>query len=239
MNKPHRALSVHKHPTKGDDVKALKRALNKTHEAKPALKLSTGFSDRTFAAAIHRCRELGVSNTKLRGHKITPRMQELIRGLRKPSAHQRRRAKWRRDHAVPGAMRRVLAEIQRVHNQNLSYAWGGSHNEAIVHGDDYDCSSWASHLCQMANLKVSTATTYGLAGAGKAGEGKWLTLYIKNPPNPHDAHVIVRVFDGHRYRWTECGGSDNPRPKGGPCWFTPSPARIAQFPIHRHFPELG
>jgi len=87
------------------------------------------------------------------------------------------------------------------------------------------------------HLKNWLGSTYSLAEEGLEGRGKFFTLMIKNPPDPHEAHVILEIShgEGTRVRHAECGGSDNPTPGNGPAWVHMDSARLKEFPIHRHF----
>lgn len=139
----------------------------------------------------------------------------------------------------------------------LVYLWGGARGgrsmlPPTARGQAWtDCSGLAQYLLAVGGVKLKNpvGSTFSLAEEGAAGKGELLTLFIKNVP-ASDAHVIIRLrkrprpwhFGKTRYRWAECGGSDNPRPGGGPTWFTPGATqgrrpedRIAEFPIHRNF----
>jgi hypothetical protein len=116
-----------------------------------------------------------------------------------------------------------------------------------------DCSGFATYLLDVAGVKLKNeaGSTWSLAEEGEKGVGAYFTLFIKN--NPGDEHVIVRLrkrprpwhFGKTRYRWVECGGTDNGTAGGGPAYFTPGHGmgltpeqRIREFDIHVRFPEL-
>jgi hypothetical protein len=134
-------------------------------------------------------------------------------------------------------LRRAEKEVTRLAGLHLPYVFGGGHVTPAPHNGPFDCSSFASHLAQVLGFDIPTGTTYTLANVGDPGEGKYFTLHIKNPPDPHEAHVIVSFSHGPgtKLRWAQCGGRDNPTTGGGPTWFRPTKARIAEFPIKRHF----
>lgn len=147
--------------------------------------------------------------------------------------------------AEDARVERMLQEALRDTTLGLHYVWGGGHGESPTHAFDSahstggDCSSYASHLCQVAVPKVKTGTTFTLAssagskGSGlKKGPGKFVTLHIKNSP-ANDAHVIVEIHFKGRVYWTQCGGRDNTK-GGGPCIFKPTADRIAEFPTKVH-----
>jgi hypothetical protein len=155
-------------------------------------------------------------------------------------------------------LRRIEKATKRLHAMNLIYSYGGGrsggHISTPVAGQRWtDCSGFATHILDVAGIKLKNdaGSTWSLENEGLPGKGTFLTLFIKEAPG--DEHVIVRLRKRPRpwhlgmtkYRWVECGGTDNPDPAGGPSFFTPgsgmglTPAqRIAEFPIHRHFAEL-
>lgn len=152
-------------------------------------------------------------------------------------------------------IRRVEKAITNLQKMGLLYLWGGARlnghmTPPTTNGQGWtDCSGFVEYLLAVANISNHAGSTFSLATEGQEGRGEIFTLFIKNEP-VHDAHVIIRLrkrprpwhFGKTRYRWAECGGSDNPRPGGGPSWFTPGAKqgrrpedRIAEFPIHRNF----
>jgi hypothetical protein len=157
-------------------------------------------------------------------------------------------------------IRRVEKAISRLQRMHLVYVWGGARGGSAMipptsTGQGWsDCSGFAQYVLAVAgiDLKNPVGSTWSLAEEGEAGKNDVLTLFIKNPPG--DEHVIVRLRKRPRpwhrgqtkYRWAECGGTDNPQAGGGPGWFTPGRGmgmtperRVAEFPIHRKFPELS
>lgn len=142
---------------------------------------------------------------------------------------------------------------------HLIYSYGGGRGSSAMipptrSGQGWsDCSGLAQYLCAVADihLKNSVGSTWSLAEEGEKGVSDNFTLFIKN--NAGDEHVIVRLrkrpkpwhFGQTKYRWAECGGTDNPSAGGGPSWFTPgkgmgmSPEqRTKEFNIRRHWPGL-
>lgn len=135
---------------------------------------------------------------------------------------------------------RYLAEAKRLSKLLEPYVWGGSHGSSPTPPNGpFDCSSYASHLDQTVVQDVETTTTFSMETNAKAGahglemgEGQFITHHICNSP-ASDAHVITSIRIHGKLWWTECGGSDNTE-RGGPCFFNPSAARIAHFPIKCH-----
>lgn len=108
-----------------------------------------------------------------------------------------------------------------------------------------DCSGFAIfELAVMGvQLKAPTGWTGTLVQEGHAGVSEYFTLFLKEPEQT-EGHVIERRR--HRphagrdeWRWSECGGFDNPKAGDGPAWFHPTPERIAEFPFQRHFAVLA
>jgi hypothetical protein len=151
-------------------------------------------------------------------------------------------------------IRRIEKGAKEVSRRNLDYGWGGARDfvrnrmiDPPAAGKWTDCSGYAQWLCQKAGLPLKNfvGSTWSLAEEGVAGESPWFTMFIKNNGGM-DQHIILRlrrkwsvtrkVFG--EFRWVECGGSDNPDLSGGPAFFHPTPSRVAQFYIHRRFPQL-
>lgn len=157
-------------------------------------------------------------------------------------------------------VRRMEKAASRLQRMRLIYVWGGGRGTGAMSaptttGQGWsDCSGFAQYLCAVAGieLKNPVGSTWSLADEGQPGVSTVFTLFIKNPPG--DEHVICRMrkrprpwhFGKTKYRWVQCGGSDNPSSGGGPSWFTPGKGmgltpeqRIKEFPIRRHFEVLG
>jgi hypothetical protein len=157
---------------------------------------------------------------------------------------------------VKKRLRRGEKFISHVAAMNLFYKWGGGRRwnptRTILSPEGGDCSWGALEVLKAMGVGVSdrAGSTWSLAEEGAEGKGENFTLFIKNPVG--DEHVIMRLRRRHtlggllpKHRWAEVGGSDNPKSKGGMAWFIPGKSmgmtvkqRVAEFPIHRHFPEL-
>lgn len=182
------------------------------------------------------------------------------KAARKPAA-KKAPAKGKNSTGVPGALtriRRVETAAKRLQAMRLIYSYGGGrvggHITQAEAGRPWtDCSGFATHLLDVAGvrLKNDAGSTWSLATEGEKGTGEFFTLFIKN--NPGDEHVICRLrkrprpwhFGKTKYRWVQCGGTDNPSAGGGPSFFTPGKGmgmtpeeRIREFDIHRKFAEL-
>lgn len=153
-------------------------------------------------------------------------------------------------------IRRGEKAITHLQKLNLIYLLGGARTSNGIVGPRgrgvawTDCSGFVGFILRVIGVKLKSLSplwTGTLKDEGEPGEGNVLTLYIKEPLNT-EGHVIMRLRHHPRWRkalglaakwrWAECGGMDNPHPGGGPTWFKPTDARIAEFPIRRHFPEL-
>jgi len=149
---------------------------------------------------------------------------------------------------VKTRIRRIEKAITLVARRKLIYSYGGGRGATHMYdppasGSWTDCSGFAQWLCQVGDIRLSNyvGSTWSLADEGTAGTSPYFTMFIKNTPG--DEHVIVRLRRRTRlgrkvlgeFRWAQCGGRDNPNPGGGPSWFRPTNARIAEFPIHRKF----
>lgn len=157
-------------------------------------------------------------------------------------------------------LRRGETLTKRLMGERLIYSYGGGrvggHITQPVAGQKWtDCSGFATYLLDAMGVKLKNdaGSTWSLAEEGEAGVGEFFTLFIKNASALGDEHVICRMrkrprpwhFGKTKFRWVECGGTDNTTPGGGPCFFTPGVGmgltpeqRTAEFPIRRHFPEL-
>lgn len=150
--------------------------------------------------------------------------------------------------------------VSKLSHWTLPYSYGGGRvNGQIVAPVDgkpwTDCSGCAIYIAVHGyglKLKNAAGSTWSLAEEGQAGESRYLTFYIKNVVAGHDEHIIVRGrkrprpwhLGRPRYRYWECGGSDNPKSNGGPSWFIPGlhmglawKSRVEQFYIHRNFDD--
>lgn len=166
----------------------------------------------------------------------------------------------RKEKSAISTVRRIEKLVTKLSHMDLPYVYGGGradgkHVSAPVNGKGWtDCSGCAMYVLWKVGIKLKNyvGSTWSLAEEGHPGESRFLTLYIKNNPAGHDEHIIVRMrkrpkpwhFGRPRYRYWECGGSDNPSSDGSPRWFIPGlkmglswKSRVAQFYIHRNFDD--
>ena len=102
---------------------------------------------------------------------------------------------------APAAVIRAIAAGNRL--QGKPYKWGGGHARPDDSG--YDCSGTVSYVLREAGLLKGSMPSRGYFSYGKKGEGKWITVYIRN------GHVFMTVA-GLRL---DTGG---PGGESGPLW---------------------
>ena len=102
---------------------------------------------------------------------------------------------------APAAVKRALAAGNRL--QGKPYKWGGGH--ARHYDSGYDCSGTVSYVLREAGLMKGSLPSKGFFSYGKKGEGRWITIYIRN------GHVFMTIA-GLRL---DTGGAGN---RSGPRW---------------------
>jgi hypothetical protein len=110
------------------------------------------------------------------------------------------------DHAeaprnAPRAVKRAVEAGNEL--AGMPYKHGGGHRRLRDSG--YDCSGAVSYVLNRAGLLRGSMASQGFRRYGRAGEGKWITLYAKN------GHVFL-VIAGLRF---DTGGSHG---HTGPRW---------------------
>jgi hypothetical protein len=101
---------------------------------------------------------------------------------------------------APLAVKKALAAGNRL--QGKPYKWGGGHGSH--HDSGYDCSGTVSYVLREAGLLRGSLPSKGYFKYGKKGEGRWITLYIRN------GHVFVTIA-GLRLDTGGPGGETGPR----------------------------
>jgi hypothetical protein len=102
---------------------------------------------------------------------------------------------------APEAVKRAIAAGNQL--QSMPYKWGGGHRNLDDSG--YDCSGSVSYVLREAGLMEGCIASKEFFNYGKKGEGKWISVYIRN------GHVFMTVA-GLRL---DTGGS---RGSSGPRW---------------------
>jgi cell wall-associated NlpC family hydrolase len=103
--------------------------------------------------------------------------------------------------SAPLEVRRALAAGNELSGK--PYRRGGGHRRLRDSG--YDCSGAVSYVLNRAGLLRGSMPSQGFRRYGRAGEGRWITLYAKN------GHVFL-VIAGLRF---DTGGSHG---HTGPRW---------------------
>lgn len=116
---------------------------------------------------------------------------------------------------APKEVKLAIAAGNRL--QNKPYKWGGGH--AYFNDTGYDCSGAVSYVLRESGLMQGQRPSKGFFTYGKKGEGKWISVYIR------DGHVFMTVA-GLRL---DTGGSGH---RSGPRW-KPHP-RKAHGHVVRH-----
>ncbi len=75
--------------------------------------------------------------------------------------------------AAPPRVRKVIRAANKIRNK--PYRYGGGH--ASFRDSGYDCSGAVSYALRGGKLLRSPLDSNGLAGWGKRGKGKWITVY--------------------------------------------------------------
>ncbi|MBC7980393.1 MAG: C40 family peptidase [Armatimonadetes bacterium] len=101
---------------------------------------------------------------------------------------------------APAPVKRAIAAGNRL--QNKPYKWGGGH--ARFNDSGYDCSGTVSYVLREAGLQKGCLTSKGYFDYGKKGDGKWITIYVRN------GHVFMTVA-GLRLDTGGSGGRTGPR----------------------------
>ncbi len=112
--------------------------------------------------------------------------------------------------AVAGNVPRRVRDLIKAANRIAltPYVWGGGHGRWRASG--YDCSGSVGYALHGAALLRRPTTSGALTGFGRAGRGRWVTVYA------HGGHTYLTVgrlrFDtsarnSGRSRWTRIGRS--------------------------------
>lgn len=103
-------------------------------------------------------------------------------------------------HNAPDAVKKAVAAGNRL--QHMPYKWGGGH--AKFDDGGYDCSGTVSYVLREAGLMEGCIPSKSFFEYGKKGEGKWISIYIRN------GHVFMTVA-GLRLDTGGSGGESGPR----------------------------
>lgn len=113
---------------------------------------------------------------------------------------------------APPRVKRVIRYANRINDK--PYLWGGGHGRWNDRG--YDCSGAVSYALHGGKFLDTPLDSTRLSSWGKAGKGKWITIYANS------GHVFAEIAG---FRWDTSGGP-------GPRWHR-SPAPQSGF-VARH-----
>jgi hypothetical protein len=101
---------------------------------------------------------------------------------------------------APASVRRAIAAANQINH--LPYQFGGGHGRPCY---GLDCSGTVSHVLSEAGLMRGSMPSKGFKNYGKAGPGKYITVYAR------DGHVFMTIC-GLRFDTTSNGsGHVGPR----------------------------
>ena len=101
---------------------------------------------------------------------------------------------------APAAVQNAIWAVNGI--QRKPYRWGGGHGSFNDVG--YDCSGTVSYFLHHAGLLAAPSPSRGLLGFGKAGPGRWITVYARK------GHVFLTVC-GLRLDTTGRRAEEGPR----------------------------
>jgi hypothetical protein len=102
--------------------------------------------------------------------------------------------------SVPEKVQRVKNYIDGVTRKKGLYLWGGAGP------DRFDCSGFASAVGKVMGVVSSRLTTGPFSTFGEAGEGQYVTFWVRETGVPTTSHMYVTVKEGGRLRVAEAGG---------------------------------
>jgi cell wall-associated NlpC family hydrolase len=124
---------------------------------------------------------------------------------------------------------RVARRVDAIDRKRQGYKWGGGHGSFNDPGG-YDCSGFVSSCLHAGGmLEGAPQSTVGLQHWGDSGEGKYLTVWVKENGNPHMSHTFMVLNVNGRKRFAEAGGAES----GKTGWHRPR--STAGF-VARHWP---
>jgi hypothetical protein len=127
---------------------------------------------------------------------------------------------------IPKGVVRAYKKAVSIASHHYSYVFAGGHSNF---DGPYDCSGAVSAVLHAAKLLKQPESTSGLINWGKAGQGKYMTVWVHEDGNPHTSHTFI-VFSGIvGTQFFEAGGRS-----GLPTGFHP-PRSLAGF-VPRHWP---
>lgn len=107
---------------------------------------------------------------------------------------------------VPASVARAYARAETIHGFRDGYVRGGGHG-GFGNGP-YDCSGGVSDVLHAGGMLSAPLATGGLLGWGEAGQGRYMTVWVKDTPGSpfSGSHTFIEFAVG-RQRWFEAGGT--------------------------------
>lgn len=103
---------------------------------------------------------------------------------------------------LPSAIQRAYDKAKSIHKKRYPYVWGGGHSSFA---GPYDCSGAVSAVLHAAGKLDRPQTTAGLKSFGVAGQGKYMTIWVKHDGSNNDHVWIEFKVDGAEHfgtgRW--------------------------------------
>lgn len=108
---------------------------------------------------------------------------------------------------APKAVLKAYNRVVAIDAKKQTYKWGGGHGSFNDPGG-YDCSGFVSSCLHAAGLLGgSPQSTVGLQNWGDAGQGKYMTVWVKETGDPHQSHTFLTFSLKGKTRYAEAGGS--------------------------------
>lgn len=107
---------------------------------------------------------------------------------------------------APASVQRAYRRASEIHGYRQGYAWGGGHGNINGNGP-FDCSGGVSNVMgpRGGGFISATMATPGWNTWGQAGEGQYLTVWVRETGVPERSHMFLE-FKGFPNRWWEAGG---------------------------------
>lgn len=95
-----------------------------------------------------------------------------------------------------------------IDRRNQRYLWGGGHGTFNDPGG-YDCSGFVSSCLNAAGLLNTPTATPGLVTWGESGQGKYMTVWVKENGVPTQSHTFIVFNIKGKKRYAEAGGANS------------------------------
>jgi cell wall-associated NlpC family hydrolase len=106
------------------------------------------------------------------------------------------------------AVGKAYKRADAIDRKSQSYSWGGGHGSFNDPGG-YDCSGFVSSCLHAAGFLTTPMATGGLVNWGQSGQGKHMTVWVKENGDPHQSHTFIVFNLKGTDRYAEAGGSNS------------------------------